>query len=125
MSVSSLDFLATSQTTSSQHHGFRTPWVPNKERYAAPKRHSHSAGEDCVRNQTAECVSATHPPPTMPGPTKHAKKLADGAVFAAPAVFVVLWASGFIGAEFGLPYAGPMTFLTVRMSAVVLVIGLI
>src|SRR6185295_2511450 len=29
------------------------------------------------------------------------------------------------GAKFGLPYAEPMTFLTVRMSAVVVVIGLI
>lgn len=43
----------------------------------------------------------------------------DFAVFAAPAVFVVLWASGFIGAKFGLPYAGPMTFLSLRMAAVV------
>jgi drug/metabolite transporter (DMT)-like permease len=58
----------------------------------------------------------------MPGPSQ---KLADTAIFAAPAVFVVLWASGFIGAKFGLPYAEPMTFLTVRMSAVVLVMGLI
>jgi drug/metabolite transporter (DMT)-like permease len=53
------------------------------------------------------------------------RSLADAAVFAAPAVFVVLWASGFIGAKFGLPYAEPMTFLTVRMGAVVLVLGLI
>jgi drug/metabolite transporter (DMT)-like permease len=45
--------------------------------------------------------------------------------FAAPAVFVVLWASGFIGAKFGLPYAQPMTFLTVRMAAVVALLGLI
>jgi drug/metabolite transporter (DMT)-like permease len=37
-------------------------------------------------------------------------------VFAAPAVFVLLWASGFIGAKLGLPYAEPMTFLTVRMT---------
>ena len=49
--------------------------------------------------------------------------LADAAVFAAPGVFVVLWASGFIGAKFGLPYAEPMTFLTVRMTAVVALIG--
>jgi drug/metabolite transporter (DMT)-like permease len=46
-------------------------------------------------------------------------------VFSAPVVFVVLWASGFIGAKFGLPYAGPMTFLTVRMGGVVVVLGLI
>lgn len=37
----------------------------------------------------------------------------------APGVFVVLWASGFIGARLGLPHAGPLTFLTLRMAAVV------
>jgi drug/metabolite transporter (DMT)-like permease len=51
--------------------------------------------------------------------------LADAAVFAAPAVFVVLWASGFIGAKFGLPYAEPMTFLAIRMVLVVALLGLI
>jgi drug/metabolite transporter (DMT)-like permease len=58
----------------------------------------------------------------MPDPSQ---KLAAAAVFSAPAVFVVLWASGFIGAKLGLPYAEPMTFLAVRMGAVVLVMGLI
>jgi drug/metabolite transporter (DMT)-like permease len=53
------------------------------------------------------------------------RSLADAAVFTAPAVFVLLWASGFIGAKLGLPYAEPMTFLTVRMTAVVLVLGAI
>ncbi len=38
---------------------------------------------------------------------------------------MVLWASGFIGAKFGLPYAPPLTFLTVRMAVAVLVFGLI
>jgi drug/metabolite transporter (DMT)-like permease len=47
------------------------------------------------------------------------------AAFAAPAVFVLLWASGFIGAKLGLPYAEPMTFLTVRMALVVGLLGLI
>jgi drug/metabolite transporter (DMT)-like permease len=47
------------------------------------------------------------------------------AIFAAPGVFVVLWASGFIGAKFGLPYAEPLTFLSLRMVAVVLLLGLI
>ena len=51
------------------------------------------------------------------------RSFADAAVFAAPAVFVLLWASGFIGAKLGLPYAEPMTFLTVRMVAVVLLLG--
>jgi drug/metabolite transporter (DMT)-like permease len=33
-----------------------------------------------------------------------------------PALFVVLWATGFIGAKYGLPYAEPMTFLAIRMG---------
>ncbi len=33
-----------------------------------------------------------------------------------PAVFVLLWSTGFIGAKLGLPYAEPMTFLTVRFA---------
>jgi len=53
------------------------------------------------------------------------RSFADAAVFAAPAVFVLLWSSGFIGAKLGLPYAEPMTFLTVRMVAVVMLLGLI
>ena len=62
----------------------------------------------------------------MPGTPKNtARNLADAAAIAAPAVFVFLWASGFIGAKLGLPYAEPLTFLTVRMGAVVLVIGAI
>jgi drug/metabolite transporter (DMT)-like permease len=40
-------------------------------------------------------------------------------IYAAPALFVVLWASGFIGAKFGLPYVEPLTFLNIRMIAVV------
>ncbi len=33
----------------------------------------------------------------------------------APIIFVLLWATGFIGAKLGLPYAEPFTFLSVRM----------
>jgi drug/metabolite transporter (DMT)-like permease len=47
------------------------------------------------------------------------------AVLAAPAVFVVLWASGFIGARFGLPFAEPLTFLTIRMIAVTLLLAVL
>ena len=31
-----------------------------------------------------------------------------------PALFVLLWSTGFIGARLGLPYAGPLTFLSLR-----------
>ncbi len=50
-------------------------------------------------------------------------RLTDAAVAAAPALFVVLWSSGFIGAKYGLPYIEPLTFLAVRMVLVVLVLG--
>ena len=47
------------------------------------------------------------------------RTLEDLAVFSAPAVFVLLWASGFIGAKLGLGYAEPLTFLALRMITVV------
>jgi drug/metabolite transporter (DMT)-like permease len=53
------------------------------------------------------------------------RTLEDFAVFAAPAVFVVLWASGFVGGKYGLPYAEAMTFLTLRMAGVVALLGII
>ena len=37
----------------------------------------------------------------------------------APALFVFLWSTGFIGARYGLPFAEPFTFLGVRMALVV------
>jgi drug/metabolite transporter (DMT)-like permease len=33
----------------------------------------------------------------------------------APALFVLLWSTGFIGAKYGLPYADPFVFLSVRI----------
>lgn len=36
----------------------------------------------------------------------------------APAVFVVLWSTGFIAAKAGLPFAEPMTFLALRFALV-------
>ncbi len=53
------------------------------------------------------------------------RSLEDFTVFAAPGMFVVLWASGFIGAKFGLAYAEPLTFLTLRMAALVVLLGLV
>ena len=35
-----------------------------------------------------------------------------------PGLFVLLWSTGFIGGKLGLPYAEPMTFLTLRFSLV-------
>lgn len=42
-----------------------------------------------------------------------------------PFLFVILWASGFVGARFGLAYAEPMTFLSLRMVFNVLLFALL
>ena len=46
-------------------------------------------------------------------------------IVAAPGLFVILWASGFIGAKLGLPYAEPLIFLFLRMFGAVLLLGAI
>jgi drug/metabolite transporter (DMT)-like permease len=53
------------------------------------------------------------------------RTIEEAAIFAAPGLFVVLWASGFIGAKLGLPYAEPLTFLTLRMAGAILLLGAI
>jgi drug/metabolite transporter (DMT)-like permease len=45
------------------------------------------------------------------------------AIATAPALFVILWSTGFIGARYGLPYIEPLTFLAVRMAFVVLIMA--
>jgi drug/metabolite transporter (DMT)-like permease len=53
------------------------------------------------------------------------RRLTAFAIAGAPAVFVLLWSTGFIGARFGLPYIEPLTFLAVRMVFVVLIMAAI
>jgi drug/metabolite transporter (DMT)-like permease len=43
-------------------------------------------------------------------------------VSAYPALFVLLWSTGFIGAKLGLPYAEPATFLVIRFALVLLLL---
>lgn len=43
----------------------------------------------------------------------------------APAAFVLLWSTGFIGAKYGLPYAEPITFLWIRFAIVTAMLGVI
>jgi drug/metabolite transporter (DMT)-like permease len=42
-----------------------------------------------------------------------------------PALFVVLWATGFIGARYAMPYAEPFTFLAVRFGFTIVILGAI
>lgn len=43
-------------------------------------------------------------------------------IWAAPAIFVLLWSTGFIGARLGLPHAEPFTFLFVRFLIVLAIL---
>lgn len=52
-----------------------------------------------------------------------ARSFEDILVMAAPALFVVLWSSGFIGTKTGVLYAEPLTFMSLRMGALVLLLG--
>ena len=40
-----------------------------------------------------------------------------------PALFVLLWSTGFVGAKYGLPYAEPFTFLVLRLSLAAALLG--
>lgn len=43
----------------------------------------------------------------------------------APAAFVLLWSTGFIGAKYGLPYSDPITFLWIRFAIVTVMLGVV
>ena len=51
------------------------------------------------------------------------RSLEDWLVIAAPALFVVLWSSGFIGTKTGVLHAEPMTFLSIRMGSLVVLLA--
>lgn len=44
------------------------------------------------------------------------KSLSPGMTAAASALFILFWASGFISAKYGFPYAEPFTFLSLRFA---------
>ncbi|NJN16155.1 MAG: DMT family transporter [Oscillochloris sp.] len=48
-----------------------------------------------------------------------------GLIDAAPAIFVLLWSTGFIGARYGLPYIEPFTFLEIRFVIATTALALI
>lgn len=60
----------------------------------------------------------------MPGFTSHTS-LDTIAARAAPALFVLLWSTGFIGTKYVLGGAEPLTYLAVRMALVVILMAVI
>jgi drug/metabolite transporter (DMT)-like permease len=53
------------------------------------------------------------------------QRFEQAAIYAAPAVFVFLWSTGFISSKYGLPYAEPFTLLSLRMGSLVAVLTVI
>jgi drug/metabolite transporter (DMT)-like permease len=52
-------------------------------------------------------------------------KLQAVALGLAPAAFVLLWSTGFIGAKLGLPHVEPLTFLSIRFACVASLLALL
>ena len=53
------------------------------------------------------------------------RDLENLAARAAPAIFVVLWSTGFIGTKYVLHNAEPLTYLAIRMALVVALMAVI
>lgn len=62
---------------------------------------------------------------TTPSLDPPSTRLAARATAFAPLLFVVLWSTGFIGAKLGLPDCEPLTLLTLRYAAVLVLMGAI
>ncbi len=56
-------------------------------------------------------------------PPSFAARHAAGLALAAPGAFVLLWATGFIGARAGMPHAEPGTFLAMRFALAFALMG--
>lgn len=52
-------------------------------------------------------------------------KNGDAWISFAPALFVLLWSTGFIGSKYGIPFAEPFTLTLVRMIVVVTILSVI
>ena len=82
-------------------------------RHAVPEAHGVRAFRPRQRDDDAE--DQDHVSTCRRARSNAAIAIEKAAVFVAPAVFVLLWSSGFIGAKFGLAYAEPLTYLALRM----------
>ncbi len=82
-----------------------------------------SAGNDAHGRRQAGGAA----PDSAPGPHADSPAVA-GLARVAPAIFVVLWATGFLIAKLGVPYAQPLTILSLRFvlaAAMMLSVALI
>jgi uncharacterized membrane protein len=73
-------------------------------------------------NPHPEPVETASDPVAKTGPTVSPVMVAPDWLVFAPASFVILWSTGFIGMRLGTPYAEPFTFMAVRMAIVVVIL---
>jgi drug/metabolite transporter (DMT)-like permease len=73
-------------------------------------------------NPHPEPVETASDPVAKTGPTASPVMVAPDWLVFAPASFVILWSTGFIGMRLGTPYAEPFTFMAVRMAIVVVIL---
>ena len=64
-------------------------------------------------------------PPSPISPTSAPTAAQSAFIAWTPALFVVLWSTGFIGMRFGTPFAEPFTFMMWRMLIVVTILAVI
>ncbi len=73
----------------------------------------------CLAIIAARIPGMDDPKPKAAAPTRaHAN-------FLLPAVFVILWSTGFVFAKLGLPHVGPFTFLEIRYLIVIALLTLL
>jgi len=70
-------------------------------------------------------LAMSSPPSSSTATSSSATSTESLALRAMPAVFVLLWATGFIGAKLGLPYAPPLKFLLWRFLIVVVLMTIV
>jgi drug/metabolite transporter (DMT)-like permease len=81
-------------------YGLAMPGEPSSRATAAAPNDGRAIGSSVVSGGPSSAIRQRATPPLTA---------------AAPWLFVLLWSTGFIGAKYGLPSAGPFTFLTLRL----------
>ena len=80
-----------------------------------------SGQESRIRRNAGDGGSESGNNAGMTAPAVPAAQTSPVHGLAIPGLFVLLWSSGFIGAKLGLPYCGPLTYLSLRYACVVVV----
>ncbi|NVK34254.1 MAG: DMT family transporter [Rhodobacteraceae bacterium] len=79
----------------------------------------------CLLSSPDCCTDCTHSAPPIALNQKWHSTLPRLLALTIPAVFVLLWSTGFIGSKLGIPYADPIVFLCIRFFVVLPILAVI